>query len=268
MGVLVTQVFNGLSVGSILLLAALGLALTFGQMGVINMAHGEFIMAGCYTAYVVQQVISQRRCLAAGFAGRGIRRRRPPRRTARGHADPADVRPTAGHPAGHVRRRAGAAAGRPRYLRRPRRQRHAPAWLSGGVEILGASSPRPGIFILVLAIVGVTALAAVLKISLDGSPHPRGRCRTATSRRPAASRAARPTSHVLHRFRAGRRRRRRADADRVDEPTTGQSYIDRRVPGGRGRWPRPDQGHGDRGVRPRLPELVHRVQHHRVASPR
>lgn len=36
----------------------LGLSLTFGQMGVINMAHGEFIMAGCYTAYVVQQIVS------------------------------------------------------------------------------------------------------------------------------------------------------------------------------------------------------------------
>jgi urea transport system permease protein len=54
MDVLVSQVFNGVSVGSILLLAAIGLALTFGQMGVINMAHGEFIMAGGYTAFVVQ----------------------------------------------------------------------------------------------------------------------------------------------------------------------------------------------------------------------
>jgi urea transport system permease protein len=50
--------FNGLSGGSILLLAALGLALTFGQMGVINMAHGEFIMAGAYTAYSVQKVLA------------------------------------------------------------------------------------------------------------------------------------------------------------------------------------------------------------------
>ena len=52
--VLIGQLFNGISVGSILLLAAIGLALTFGQMGVINMAHGEFIMAGGYTAWVVQ----------------------------------------------------------------------------------------------------------------------------------------------------------------------------------------------------------------------
>jgi urea transport system permease protein len=59
MDVVIGQLFTGLSIGSILLLAALGLSLTFGQMGVINMAHGEFIMAGSYTAYVVQQVISK-----------------------------------------------------------------------------------------------------------------------------------------------------------------------------------------------------------------
>jgi len=47
-------VFNGLSIGSILLLAALGLAIVFGLMGVINMAHGELMMLGAYTTYVVQ----------------------------------------------------------------------------------------------------------------------------------------------------------------------------------------------------------------------
>lgn len=58
MDVLFSQLFAGLSLGSVLLLAALGLALTFGQMGVINMAHGEFMMAGAYTAYVVQGIVS------------------------------------------------------------------------------------------------------------------------------------------------------------------------------------------------------------------
>lgn len=48
-------VFTGLSLGSILLLAALGLAITYGLMGVINMAHGELIMVGAYATYVVQQ---------------------------------------------------------------------------------------------------------------------------------------------------------------------------------------------------------------------
>ncbi|MBC8281043.1 MAG: urea ABC transporter permease subunit UrtB [Chloroflexi bacterium] len=48
-------IFNGLSMGSILLLVALGLALSFGLMNIINLAHGEFIMIGAYTAYSIQQ---------------------------------------------------------------------------------------------------------------------------------------------------------------------------------------------------------------------
>ncbi|MDX1803742.1 MAG: urea ABC transporter permease subunit UrtB [Alcanivorax sp.] len=49
--------FFGLSLGSVLLLAAIGLSITFGVMGVINMAHGELIMLGAYTTYVVQQLL-------------------------------------------------------------------------------------------------------------------------------------------------------------------------------------------------------------------
>jgi urea transport system permease protein len=51
------NVYYGLSLGSVLLLAAIGLAVTFGVMGVINMAHGEMMMLGAYTTYVVQQVL-------------------------------------------------------------------------------------------------------------------------------------------------------------------------------------------------------------------
>jgi urea transport system permease protein len=50
----VETTFFGISLGSVLLLAAIGLAITFGVMGVINMAHGELIMLGAYTTYVVQ----------------------------------------------------------------------------------------------------------------------------------------------------------------------------------------------------------------------
>src|SRR6266851_839306 len=50
------NLFQGISLGSVLLLAAIGLAITFGVMGVINMAHGEMIMLGAYVAFVVQQV--------------------------------------------------------------------------------------------------------------------------------------------------------------------------------------------------------------------
>jgi len=55
-GELVGRVFSGISLGSILLLAALGLAITYGLMGVINMAHGELIMIGAYATYLVQNV--------------------------------------------------------------------------------------------------------------------------------------------------------------------------------------------------------------------
>lgn len=162
MDVVIGQLFTGLSIGSILLLAALGLSLTFGQMGVINMAHGEIIMAGSYTAYVVQQVISSAGAsllisLVVGFVVGGlmgvlleatlIRRM---------YHRPLDTllvtfgvglvlqqlaRDIFGAPAVNV---------------------VAPSWLSGGVEILGAVVPKTRIFILVLAIVAVAVLSFAL----------------------------------------------------------------------------------------------------------
>ncbi len=53
------NLFFGISLGSVLLLAAIGLAITFGVMGVINMAHGEMMMLGAYTTYVIQQAFPQ-----------------------------------------------------------------------------------------------------------------------------------------------------------------------------------------------------------------
>ena len=53
----VQNLWYGLSLGSVLLLAAIGLAITFGVMGVINMAHGEMVMIGAYVTYVVQETI-------------------------------------------------------------------------------------------------------------------------------------------------------------------------------------------------------------------
>ncbi|MFM7790138.1 MAG: ABC transporter permease subunit, partial [Microcystis panniformis] len=49
MSALLEGLFNGISIGSVLLLAALGLAIVFGLMGVINLAHGELMMLGAYT---------------------------------------------------------------------------------------------------------------------------------------------------------------------------------------------------------------------------
>ncbi|WJH34393.1 urea ABC transporter permease subunit UrtB [Paenibacillus sp. CC-CFT747] len=59
MALLLLQLFNGISLSSILLLIALGLAITFGLMNVINMAHGEFIMIGAYMAYTIQQLFQK-----------------------------------------------------------------------------------------------------------------------------------------------------------------------------------------------------------------
>ena len=55
---MIAPFLNGTADGALLLIAALGLALTFGQMGVINMAHGEFLLAGALCAYWTQQVVS------------------------------------------------------------------------------------------------------------------------------------------------------------------------------------------------------------------
>lgn len=168
MDVLIGQLTTGLSLGSILLLAALGLALTFGQMGVINMAHGEFIMAGSYTAYVVQQVITNSGVsllisLIVGFLVGGLmgvvleialiqRMYDRPLDTLLvtfgvGLILQQVARDIFGAPAVNV---------------------VAPQWLAGGVEILGAVVPKTRIFILLLALVSVAVLAAALKYSVMG----------------------------------------------------------------------------------------------------
>ncbi|OOG56046.1 urea ABC transporter permease subunit UrtB [Polaromonas sp. C04] len=62
----INAIFSGISLGSVLLLAALGLAITYGLMGVINMAHGELIMIGAYATYVMQGLF-QKYLPAAAF---------------------------------------------------------------------------------------------------------------------------------------------------------------------------------------------------------
>src|SRR6187200_2513699 len=127
MDVLTTPFLTGTATGAILLLAALGLTLTFGQMGVINMANGEFLMVGAYVAYMTQQVISGAgvsivvalpmetpapvfwgRALGAPVSPSGARprwrhRRRSPGAAPRGHRHPMDVQTTARHTAGDGR---------------------------------------------------------------------------------------------------------------------------------------------------------------------
>ncbi|MES2821479.1 MAG: urea ABC transporter permease subunit UrtB [Pseudomonadota bacterium] len=67
LGELLGQAFSGMSLGSILLLAALGLAITFGLLGVINMAHGEMLMLGAYSTYIVQLLLQRHAPEALAF---------------------------------------------------------------------------------------------------------------------------------------------------------------------------------------------------------
>lgn len=169
MDVLIGQTFTGLSLGSILLLAALGLSLTFGQMGVINMAHGAFIMTGSYTAYVVQEhLVSNTNVslivsLFVGFLVGGLmgvllevtliqRMYHRPLDTLLvtfgvGLVLQQAARDIFGAPAVNV---------------------VGPEWLSGGVDIFGAVVPKSRIFIMILAVVCVVALAATMKYTPMG----------------------------------------------------------------------------------------------------
>ena len=105
-------VFTGISLGSILLLVALGLAITYGLMGVINMAHGELMMIGAYATYVVQNLFRQHApgafdyyiwlAIPASFAAAAAGGRGP-----RTHGTALALRPAAGDPAGHLGHLAG-----------------------------------------------------------------------------------------------------------------------------------------------------------------
>ena len=137
------MLFTGISLGSILLLVALGLAITYGLMGVINMAHGELMMIGAYATYVVQNLFRQlpaRRlrlatswlAIPASLPGRGAGGR-----GAGAQRDPLALRPAAGDAAGHLGHQpdpdAGACA---RSSARRTCGVENPAWLSGGVQVL------------------------------------------------------------------------------------------------------------------------------------
>jgi urea transport system permease protein len=163
MQALFSQLVAGLSLGSILLLAALGLALTFGQMGVINMAHGEFIMAGAYTAFVVQGVvadagISLLLAIPLGFLVGGlmglileatlIRRM---------YHRPLDTLLVTWGVSLILQQAARDVFGAPNVDVR------APTWLSGSINIGITQVPAARLFILLLAAASVVGLSLVLK---------------------------------------------------------------------------------------------------------
>ena len=165
---LLAPLLNGTAMGALLLLAALGLTLTFGQMGVINMAHGEFIMAGAYVAYLTQQVISSSSIsipvalpvafVAAGLLGLLLEvtviqwmYRRP--------LDTLLATVGVGLILQQVALQLFPAQGVPV---------EKPGWLDGQIDVLGYGWPLRQVFTLVLAAVCVAALAAWLKYTSFG----------------------------------------------------------------------------------------------------
>src|SRR5215210_1891498 len=168
MDVVIGQLFAGVSQGSILLLIALGLALTFGQMGVVNMAHGEFIMAGAYTAYVLQGVISKASvslllAIPIGFAVGGllgvvleatlIRRM---------YHRPLDTLLVTFGVSLILQQLARDIFGAPNV------EVGSPAWLQGSVNILGVQLASARVFIAVLSVGCVSALSAIVKFTSPG----------------------------------------------------------------------------------------------------
>ncbi|GAB2911913.1 urea ABC transporter permease subunit UrtB [Nonomuraea fastidiosa] len=146
MSAFVNQLPIGLSIGAVLLLIALGLTFTFGQMGVINMAHGEFIMAGAYTAFLIGDLLLALPVafLVAGVMGLILER--------------AAIRHFYGRPLDTLLLTWGVSLVLQQLARdlfgAPNVQVPAPSWLSGGVGIL----PYNRLFIMALAVAGVVAV--------------------------------------------------------------------------------------------------------------
>ena len=154
------QVVIGASIGAVLLLASLGLTFTFGQMGVINMAHGEFIMAGAYTAYVLQPLAGEQAVLVAlpvAFAVGGVLGLILERLF---------IRRFYGRPLDTLLLTFGLSLILQQLARdlfgAPNVQVTAPGWLTGGIDLGGVRVPYNRVFILVLAVGCVAAISLYL----------------------------------------------------------------------------------------------------------
>lgn len=164
---LIGQLFNGLSVGSIYVLAALGLALSFGLMRVINMAHGEIVMFGGYVAYLVIlavpgplgiPVAMVAAMLAGGLLGAAL--------------ETTVVSRLADRPLETLLATWGVSL----IAQQAARDLFgatgvsvtAPSWLNGAVEIGGQSLPVTRLFIMLVAILVLAGLALLLKSTRIG----------------------------------------------------------------------------------------------------
>jgi urea transport system permease protein len=160
------QLVIGASIGAVLLLAALGLTFTFGQMGVINMAHGEFIMAGAYTAYLLQPLVGEQAvplALPLAFVVGGVLGLILERLV---------IRRFYGRPLDTLLLTWGVSLILQQVARdlfgAPNVQVTAPGWLTGGVDVAGMRVPYNRVFILVLALGCVAAISLYLSRSRQG----------------------------------------------------------------------------------------------------
>ena len=161
-----SQLPIGLSIAAVLLLIALGLTFTFGQMGVINMAHGEFIMTGAYTAYMLQDWTGRAAVpvalpvafVIAGTMGLILER--------------VAIRRFYGRPLDTLLLTWGVSLVLQQLARdlfgAPNVQVLAPTWLGGGVKMFGAQFPNTRLFILALAVLSVIAIWAYMNRSRQG----------------------------------------------------------------------------------------------------
>lgn len=163
---LLSQLPIGLSIGAVLLLIALGLTITFGQMGVINMAHGEFIMAGAYTAYMLQNWAGRQAVVVAlpvAFAVAGLMGLLLERLA---------IRRFYGRPLDTLLLTWGVSLILQQVARdlfgAPNVQVVAPTWLSGGRELFGTQVPYTRMFIMALAIACVVTVWAYMNRSAAG----------------------------------------------------------------------------------------------------
>ena len=164
---LLGQVFNGLSVGSIYILAALGLALSFGLMRVINMAHGEIVMFGGYIAYLTILVVPGPLGILAGivaaFIGGGL---------LGALLETTVVSRLADRPLDTLLATWGvsliAQQGARDLFGATGVSVTAPTWLSGAVEIGPISLPVTRLFIMLVAAAALGGLALLLKTSRIG----------------------------------------------------------------------------------------------------
>ncbi|HLW90931.1 MAG TPA: urea ABC transporter permease subunit UrtB, partial [Roseiarcus sp.] len=164
------NLWYGLSLSSVLLLAAIGLAITFGVMGVINMAHGEMVMLGAYTVFVVQSLLPPQLSewslaislpvafVVAGTVGVVIER--------------SVIRFLYGRPLETLLATWGVSLILQQAVRSifgaNNRQVYAPRFMSGGVEVGGLSITTGRLWIIVLAIIVFVALQLVLRLTPFG----------------------------------------------------------------------------------------------------